>query len=84
MPPPASVSVGGELDLRALLAPRPDRRHVVSWYATAGSFGPFRVFEDAPATFVAPDAPATARIVAVVRDTDGGVAWDELTLEVAP
>ncbi len=82
---PAAVGVGAVLGLRARLDDTVDPTQVViSWYTTAGKIEPLRTLGSASADFTAPDAPASARLIAVCRDTEGGTCWAQATLEVTP
>lgn len=82
-PLPAAVATGAEQTVRARLsAPVGDDERVVSYYTSAGSFTPFRLYGEGPTTLTAPDAAAEATIIAVVRDAVGGTGWLTTTLRV--
>ncbi|PKN58962.1 MAG: hypothetical protein CVU56_03195 [Deltaproteobacteria bacterium HGW-Deltaproteobacteria-14] len=82
-PLPVAVAPGAEQTVRARLsAAVDDGERVVSYYTSAGSFTPFRLYDEGVTTLTAPDAPAEATIIAVVRDDAGGAGWLTATLRV--
>ncbi|TNF25456.1 MAG: hypothetical protein EP329_23065 [Deltaproteobacteria bacterium] len=81
-PLPASLAPGATLALRARLDVTEPDAHIVSYYTSAGSFEPFRLYGEGVTTLTAPAAPGEATVIAVVRDPDGGTDWLSTTLTV--
>ncbi len=86
---PTSLATDATLELAVDLGDLSDEdkaRHVVSWYVTAGELEPARTLGNETAVYTAPGAAPSqpVRIIAVVRETNGGTAWAEATLEVTP
>jgi hypothetical protein len=83
IPLPATLQVGQELVVTPTLTdPYGEGGQVVSYFATGGSFSPWRTNEGAPSTWTAPDEADDVTLTIIVRDPGGGVGWTQHTLTV--
>ena len=82
---PQSVVAGGTLSLEAILDdPLGGGDLVTSWFVTDGRFVPWRTVDSDVTTLELPATEGTLKIVAIVRDRQGGVGSFETTLDVTP
>lgn len=83
-PFPTSAQSKAELALRVDLGELNDEEKaalVVSWYVTAGELEPAKTLGNETATLMLPDR-GEVRVVAVIRQKEGGTTWAEATLTV--
>jgi hypothetical protein len=83
-PLPAAASAEAEVALKLDLGDLSEEEKaalVVSWYVTAGTLEPARTLGTEAATLTLPKS-GSSRVVAVVRQKEGGTTWAEASLTV--
>ena len=80
---PETLGVGKELTIQpSITDPYGQGGRVITYFASAGSFDPWRTNEEGPSTFTAPAEAAEVTLTLIVRDPGGGVGWVQHTLNV--
>lgn len=81
---PAALVAEEQLTLKAVATNPAGGDLVTTFYTTGGGVDPWRAVAPDGATLTAPTDPGAFDVIAVVRDTAGGVGWRRETLQVSP
>ena len=80
---PDTLAAGATLTIEPTVSdPYGEGGRVVTYFASAGSFDPWRTNEAGPSTYTAPAEAEEVTLTVIVRDPGGGVGWTQHTLSV--
>ena len=80
---PDTLAAGATLTIQPTVSdPYGEGGRVVTYFASAGSFDPWRTNEAGPSTYTAPAEAEEVTLTVIVRDPGGGVGWAQHTLSV--
>ena len=81
--PTLDVETAAEFTLKPkLVLPRNVGDVLVTWFVEGGEADPFRTKNDSAVTIRTPEDAGSMRVIAVVRDGNFGIGWNELSFTV--